>query len=137
MYDILMILLVFLWTFSMILADYLLPGSVSGSGWPKWNGSRRIRIRNTVLRQKKSNVMLIVRWTCTRTRASSRPPPTSTTPRGHATPFPVARVVCPNFGHPALTSSFKVYVLGRCCRHATKIINHQSKAKISELTVHS
>ena len=31
--------------FSMILADSLLLGS--GSGWPKWNGSKRIRIRNT------------------------------------------------------------------------------------------
>ena len=25
------------------------------------------------------------------------------------------RVVCPNFGRPALTSSYKVYVLCRCC----------------------
>ena len=45
----------FLWKFSMILADFLLPGSGSvywsgsGSGWPKWNGSKRIRIRNTDL----------------------------------------------------------------------------------------
>ena len=35
----------FLLKSSMILADFLLPGS--GSGWPKWNGSKRIRIRNT------------------------------------------------------------------------------------------
>ena len=25
------------------------------------------------------------------------------------------REVCPNFGHPALTSSFQVYALSRCC----------------------
>ena len=35
----------FWWKFSMILVDLLLPGS--GSGWPKWNGSKRIRICNT------------------------------------------------------------------------------------------
>ena len=45
------------------------------------------------------------------------------------------RVVCPNFGHPALT--FQVYALCRCCRHATKIINHHSKVEtISKMTVH-
>ena len=37
------------------------------------------------------------------------------------------RVVFPNFGQPALTSSFKDCALCRCCRHATKIINHHSK----------
>ena len=31
--------------YSLGLADFLLPGS--GSGWRKWNGSKRIRIRNT------------------------------------------------------------------------------------------
>ena len=49
----------------------------------------------------------------------------------------LSRIVCHIFGHPALTSSFQVYVLCRCCRHATKIINHHSKAEtISKLTVH-
>ena len=37
----------FLLKFSIILADFLLPGS----GWPKWNGSKRIRIRNTALQE--------------------------------------------------------------------------------------
>ena len=41
MYDILVILVDFLWKFSMIQADFLLPGSVS---WPDRNGSKRIRI---------------------------------------------------------------------------------------------
>ena len=45
-----------LWNFYLVktymnLANFLLPGSVSwnrfGSGWPRWNGSKRIRIRNT------------------------------------------------------------------------------------------
>ena len=34
-------------------------------------------------------------------------------------------VVCPNFGHPDLTSSFLVYALCRCRRQATKIIKSQ------------
>ena len=34
----------------------------------------------------------------------------------------VYRVVCPNFGHPALTSSILVFALFRCCKHAMKII---------------
>ena len=46
------------------------------------------------------------------------------------------RVVCPNFEHPVLTFSFMVYAICRFCRHATKIINHHSKAEtISKLTV--
>ena len=52
-YDILMILVDFLRKFSMILADVLLPWSVSwngtGTGWPKWNGSKLIRIRSATL----------------------------------------------------------------------------------------
>ena len=39
------------------------------------------------------------------------------------------RVVRPNFGHPAITSSFQLYALCRCCRHDTKISNHHSKAE--------
>ena len=38
-------------------------------------------------------------------------------------------VVCPNCGHPALTSEFWVYALCICNRYATKIINHHSKSK--------
>ena len=42
----------FLWKFSMIKAVFLLPGFLSWngseSGWPKWNGFKQIRIRNTV-----------------------------------------------------------------------------------------
>ena len=55
----------------------------------------------------------------------------------------VIRVVCPNVGHPALTASFtkyrfSVYAFCKCCRHATKIINHHSKSTtISKLTVPS
>ena len=46
-------------------------------------------------------------------------------------------MVCSNFGHPALTSSFKVYALCKCHRHATKIIHHHSKAQTNwKLTVH-
>ena len=33
----------------------------------------------------------------------------------------VGRVVWPNFGQPVLTSSFQVYALCICCRHATEI----------------
>ena len=48
------------------------------------------------------------------------------------------RVVYPYFEHPALTSSFQVHALCRCCRQATTNINHHSKAEIiSKLTVHS
>ena len=40
---------------------------------------------------------------------------------GDVTPLsPLGRAVCPNFGHPALTSSFYVYAHCRCCRHAKK-----------------
>ena len=44
--------------------------------------------------------------------------------------------VYPNFGHSALTSSFYVYKLGRCCRNATKTINRYSTPKtIFKLTI--
>ena len=44
--------------------------------------------------------------------------------------------MCPNFGHHALTSSFYVYKLCRCCRNATKIINRYSTPKtIFKLTI--
>ena len=40
------------------------------------------------------------------------------------------RVCVPaNFGHPARTSLFQVYALYRCCKHATRKINHHSKAE--------
>ena len=42
----------------------------------------------------------------------------------HETRNFICGVVCPNIGHPALTSSFSVYALCKCCRHATKEINH-------------
>ena len=38
------------------------------------------------------------------------------------------RVVCPNFGHPALISSFYRFK-HLCCRHATKMLDHHSKAE--------
>ena len=48
------------------------------------------------------------------------------------------QVVCPNFKHPTLNSSFQVYALCRCCRHASKIVNHHSKAEtILKVTVYS
>ena len=46
------------------------------------------------------------------------------------------RVVFPNFWHPALTSSFYVYALSRCCRHATKMNKSPFESwTISKLTV--
>ena len=42
----------------------------------------------------------------------------------------IYRVVCPNFGHPALTSQFQVHALCRSCRHATRIINYHFKAEM-------
>ena len=49
-------------------------------------------------------------------------------------------VVCPNFGHPALTSSSQVYALCRSCKHATKIkkiIIHHSKAETISISIHN
>ena len=52
--------------------------------------------------------------------------------------FRPGRVVCPNFDTPALTSSFQVCAFCRCCRHATKITNHFSKAEtVLKLTIHN
>ena len=38
----------FLWKFSMTLADFLLPGSGSGSGWPKLNGFGSTTLEETI-----------------------------------------------------------------------------------------
>ena len=59
----------FLCKFSMILADFWLifgypdpfhwSGTGSGSGWPKWNGSKRIRIRNNERNSRISDFVFI------------------------------------------------------------------------------
>ena len=43
-----------------------------------------------------------------------------------------AHSIWPNFGHPVPTLSFYGCALWRCCRQATKIINHRSKADRAE-----
>ena len=78
---------------------------------------------------------------CRMNKASAISKPCNQSPAFIQTYFNLSnayRVVCSNFGHPALTSSFQVYALCICCRHTTKITNHDSKAEtILKLTVDS